>query len=384
MCKTGSWHESLVCSGVGASMKVAILGTRGIPNNYGGFEQFAEFLSIGLVSLDHEVWVYNPNFHTHKKSLYKGVKIISKWCPESIFGPAAHFIYDNLCLRDALAKDFDIILECGYQSASISYYLSRRCKTILVTNMDGLEWQRAKWGRLTRKLTRWFEKLGANNSSALVSDNIGIQEYLLNTYGKNSYCIPYGADVVTDFDDAVLHGYDLRPMGYYLLIARLEPENNIESILDGYVLSATNIPFIVVGNCKTKYGRLLLDKYKGAGVHFVGGVYNFAALNALRRYARLYFHGHSVGGTNPSLLEAMAAQAYICAHNNIFNRSVLGDDAYYFGNASDVADVIRGWDGIKIDRDLLVSHNIEKIANSYSWPSVIQAYERCFQDLLLK
>jgi len=363
-------------------MKIAILGTRGIPNNYGGFEQFTEYLSVGLVLRGHDVVVYNPHFHPYDESHYKGVSIVRAWCPESVIGSAAHFIYDYLCLKDALTHNFDAILECGYQSSSVSFYLCRHNKPVLVTNMDGLEWKRDKWGFLTRKMTRWFERLGANKSHALVADNVGIQEYLATTYGKSSYCIPYGADVVHEFDKTALDQYGLNVGEYFLLIARLEPENNIVPILDGYVLSGSNLPFIVIGNHKTKFGRELVARYVGKNVRFVGGLYSFDALNALRVNAGMYFHGHSVGGTNPSLLEAMAASAYICAHDNVFNRSVLGLDAHYFQHDTDVAGIIRDKSGDAIHRAGCIESNLAKIERQYSWDNIIDQYESCFVDVV--
>ncbi|MGL4338732.1 MAG: DUF1972 domain-containing protein, partial [Turicibacter sp.] len=159
-------------------MKIAILGTRGIPNNYGGFEQFAEYLSLGLIKRGHEVSVYNPHFHPYKEISFNGVSIIKKFSPEKQIGASANFIYDFLCYKDAINKDFDVILECGYHSNAPSYFLKRKNKKpLLITNMDGLEWRRSKWNEFTRKLIKKLERIAVAKSDILVSDNLGIQEY---------------------------------------------------------------------------------------------------------------------------------------------------------------------------------------------------------------
>src|SRR5687767_2857482 len=128
-------------------LKIAILGTRGIPNQYGGFEQFAEILSVELIKRGHHVTVYNPHFHTHSESEYKGVTIEKKYSPEKQLGSSANFIYDFICLADARKKKFDVYLELGYQSSSVSFLVLKPKNGILITNMDGLEWKRAKWSK---------------------------------------------------------------------------------------------------------------------------------------------------------------------------------------------------------------------------------------------
>jgi hypothetical protein len=131
-------------------MKIAITGTKGIPNHYGGFEQFVEFLSVGLVSRGHEVIVYNPTFHPYKNTVYKGVQIVYKPNPENIIGPAANILYDFLCLRDAIRRKSDVILECGYASAVPALSLLRHRGVKMITHLDGMEWKRPKWTQLTR------------------------------------------------------------------------------------------------------------------------------------------------------------------------------------------------------------------------------------------
>lgn len=364
-------------------MKIAILGTRGIPNNYGGFEQFAEYLSVLLVKKNNIVTVYNPHYHPYKKSEYKGVQIKFVYSPEKYMGASANFVYDFLCLRDALKDDYDIILECGYHSNAPSYFLMNgRQKPILITNMDGLEWRRSKWNFFTRWLIKKLEKLAVKKSHYLVSDNVGIQQYYQNKFGVKSYCIAYGANPVYDFSEKVLSQYLLSKDNYYILIARLEPENNIEMILDGYILSRSSLPFIVVGNCKTKYGAYLKKKYQEVNVNFIGAIYHKEVLDSLRYYSKAYFHGHSVGGTNPSLLEAMASKALIIAHSNVFNRAVLKDNAFFFSQDYDVSSIINNLDKCNCDINVKKNNNYELIKNKFSWSIITDQYEKLFEGVI--
>lgn len=364
-------------------MKIAILGTRGIPNKYGGFEQFAEKVSVGLAQKGHQVSVYNPHFHEFQESEFQGVNIIHKYSPESKIGAAANFVYDYLCLKDALKRDFDIILECGYQSASFAYYLCSIKKSVLVTNMDGMEWKRAKWSGFVKKMTRRFEKWGALKSHALVSDNDGIKDYLLETYGKDSVMIPYGATIFESPNFSKLAAYGVEKHNYFLIIARLEPENNVEPALDGYAESGRKEPFLVVGNHNTAYGELLKEKYKDRPeIKFLNGIYDEEVINNLRYFSKLYFHGHSVGGTNPSLLEAMACSALIIAHDNAFNKSVLQENGLYFSSANAVKEHLDNMQAVERNRLSFANANKTRIREIYSWEIIVGQYETFFKKLL--
>lgn len=365
-------------------MKIAILGTRGIPNNYGGFEQFAEYISVGLVARGHNVTVYSPHFHAYQTPDFRGVKIRHIFSPEKQIGAAANFIYDFLCLKDALSQNFDIIYEAGYHSNAPSYYLLDKDSPIVITNMDGLEWKRSKWNPITRKLIKALERLAVKKSNYLISDNEGIQEYYKSAFNADSYYIAYGADPVSEYQASALKKYGVKEFEYLLLIARLEPENNIETILDGHVLSGAAYPFLVIGNKETKYARYLTKKYMNTTIQFIGGVYNKEDLDSLRKYSLAYFHGHSVGGTNPSLLEAMASESFIVAHNNIFNRSVLTSNALYFSSPKDVSSIIRQLNSQnKDERKVFVDNNKTLIAEKYSWAHIIDLHEDLFNKLLL-
>ena len=362
-------------------MKIAILGTRGIPNNYGGPEANAEYMAPIFLRMGHEVTVYSPDQHPYQESDWRGIRIKHIFNQEDRLGIWGTLLYDYLCLRDAVASDFDVILELGYVPCAIFFPLFRKRRAKLVTNMDGLEWKRSKWNFMLQKFAELTEALGAKYSDALIADNEAIREYLFGKCGKNSHFIPYGAKPVNAPDTEHLKRYHVDPLHYHMLIARMEPENNIETILDGYLLSGDRDPFLVIGKTGAKYGQHLLKKYSRNGnIMFLGGIYDYEILSSLRWHSRLYFHGHSVGGTNPSLVEAMASNALIAAHANPFNRSVLESNAFFFSEASDIARIIRS--DTRASRDAYVSGNRLKVEQIYNWEKIAQQHIRVFEEVI--
>lgn len=360
-------------------MKIAILGTRGIPNHYGGFEQFAEIFSVYLVEKGHEVYCYNSHNHPYQEKIFKGVNILHQYDPEYKMGTAGQFIYDLNCILNLHQHQFDIVLQLGYTSSSVWCKLLPK-KALIITNMDGLEWKRTKYVKWVQKVLLFAEKLAVNNSDYLISDSIGIQNYLKNKYKKESTYIAYGANPFSNPNEEILTQYKVEKHQFNLIIARLEPENNIETILDGVVLSQEKIPILVIGNHDTKFGNYLKDKFKSSiHIRFMGAIYNLEHLNNLRYFSNLYFHGHSVGGTNPSLLEAMASNALIAAHNNEFNKGVLKTNAFYFSTSQEVKNILLGIK--KIDNLQLLQNNFEAIENEFNWDKIngeyLQLFEKC-------
>lgn len=362
-------------------MKIAIIGTRGIPNNYGGYEELAEYLSVGLVERGHDVTVYNNHLHSYKEKSYKGVRIQRIYSPEKLIGSAANIIYDYLSLIHAIKNKVDLVLECGYQSSAMGIPFTPRKRIKIVTNMDGLDWKRSKWSPTVQKMTLWFEKLGVKYSDSLISDNLGIKEYLFEKYGADSNYIPYGANIPDSYDESLLASFNLIKDNYHMLVARLEPENNIETILDGYQSSSEERVFIVVGNHQTKYGEHLKRKYeKDVRIIFVGGVYEKEKINCLRHYCSIYFHGHAVGGTNPSLLEAMACDAFVASFDINFNRNVLGSNAMYFKSSEDVTDLLSNYSDEPVEE--FRKNNLDKITTEYTWERVVNLHESLFLSVL--
>lgn len=388
--------------------RLAIIGCRGIPNRYGGFEQFAEKLALGLVSLGMEVWVYHSHRHPCSEPVWQGVHRIPCYDPEHLIGQAGQFIYDWNCISDSRKRRFDIILQLGYTSNSI-WHWRIPSNTIVVTNMDGLEWSRSKYSPPVRSFLHYAEKLAVLKSHVLVADSPVIQRYLYSKYGRQAEYIPYGAELYTPNPRAdTQHVSDTGPVApkiettpdqrersegirladkllltgsFTLVIARMQADNHIETIIQGHLLSKTREVLLIVGNTHNRHGKYLVRKY-GHHDHivFAGAIFNQESLDQLRQGCRLYFHGHSSGGTNPSLLEAMAASAFICAHDNPFNRAVLKHNAWYFASPECVRDCLEKTLTPHL-RKQVIAANVKIILAQYNWESIISAYHNLFNRL---
>jgi glycosyltransferase involved in cell wall biosynthesis len=227
-----------------------------------------------------------------------------------------------------------------------------------------------------------MEKIAVKYSDHLISDNVGIQEYYKKKFNALSSFLPYGAEIPKDVSEQPLEEFNLKPNQFYILVARLEPENSIEIILNGFCESNSKTPFIVVGGNNTNYGRFLKKKFHSNDkIVFIGGVYNIDKLNSLRKYAKLYFHGHTVGGTNPSLLEAMALGVPIVAHKNPFNSSVLEDNGDYFFNKEQVSGIINHCEKDPNKKKKNQKKGVSIIEEKYSWEKIIIDHEQLFNKL---
>jgi glycosyltransferase involved in cell wall biosynthesis len=364
-------------------MKIAILGTRGIPNYYGGFEQFAEFFSVYLVEKGHEIYCYNSHNHKYQEKTFNGVHLIHKHDPEYKYGTFGQFIYDYNCILDARKRDFDIILQLGYTSNSIWFFLLPK-KPIIITNMDGIEWKRSKYSKPVQQFLRFAERLAAISSDYLVADSLGIKKFLLERYKKESSYIAYGAHPFDAPQESFLKEYHVEKENYNMIMARFEPENNLDMVLQGVALNENDeTPILVIGNHNTKYGDYLKNKFKEfKKIRFLGGIYNLEHLNNLRYFSTIYFHGHSVGGTNPSLLEAMASKALIIAHNNDFNKAILKENGYYFSNPQEVKNLLQTIK--KKDNLPLVQNNYNAIVNEFNWKKINGDYLQLFEECMAK
>lgn len=364
-------------------MKISLTGTRGIPNRYGGFEQFAEQLSVRLAERGHEVWVYNPVDHPCRDNTFHKVNIIRKHLHEKLLGPAANYLYDWTCLGDAVSMKSDIILECGYASAAPVFRFIDFKNSKIITHLDGMEWQRPKWSQLTRKIIKRAEKTTIRLSHALVCDHPYIGSYFEETYGVKPWFIPYGADILKDPDSRMIEKYNVSPNEYYLVIARLEPENSLHTIIGGFLKPGCKEKLVIVGDIDTAFGRKLYNKSgTSKNIIFLDGIYDQNILNNLRYFSKAYFHGHSVGGTNPSLLEAMAAGSLIIAHDNQFNRFVLKDNAFYFNTEDDIRSFIGSFRDLSGRKEEMIRNNIRTIEENYRWEDITGRYEELFRSCI--
>lgn len=365
---------------------IAILGTRGIPARYGGFETFAEELSRRLSESDFAVTVYCERTSERKAAkrarknedweIHHGVELVYIKAPKC--GALSTIIYDLCCLWNARQR-FDVVYMLGY-GAAVGCWIPRAFGTAVWINMDGVEWARQKWGWFGRVWLRINEWIATRVASRLIADARGIKEYLVGRFRNLPpiSVIPYGATVARTAKSEAVEERGLAPGSYYLIVARLEPENHILMIVKGFLRSSSEKKLVVVGNVEPETHYIAKVKRaateSGARIEFMGGVYDREKLTALRHYCAAYFHGHSVGGTNPSLLEAMACGNIVVAHDNIFNREVLGASGLYFQTAKDIPNILekieKEEDSIK-DIKAHVRRRIEKI---YNWDRITERY----------
>ncbi|MDB5010731.1 MAG: glycosyl transferase family 1 [Mucilaginibacter sp.] len=355
-------------------LRIAILGTRGIPNHYGGFEHISEYVAAGLVKRGHSVTVYNSHNHPYAESTWNGVEIRHCYDPEYLIGTAGQFVYDLNCLLDARKRDYDIIMLMGYTSSSVWGSLYPE-KSVIITNMDGLEWKRSKYSKPVQAFLKHAEKLAVKYSRFYIADSLVIKSYLQDKYQIDSKYIPYGADLVSEIEREQLNAAQIAKEDYFLLMARMEPENNIETILEGFNKSTSRRSFKVLGDTGNRFGKYITHKFKNDDrIQFKGSIFDNAKVRSLQNNSYLYFHGHSVGGTNPSLLEAMASEALIAAHNNPFNKSVLHTDAFYFSNANEVREIVETVQRKETEKTM-VNNNLHKIKYQFNWENIVDQYE---------
>ncbi|ODS61643.1 MAG: hypothetical protein ABS37_14410 [Acidovorax sp. SCN 65-108] len=359
-------------------MRIALLGARGIPASYGGFETFAEQLSIRLVERGHEVTVYAETSESSVEDIfYQGVRVRHKRRPR--WGAASVLAYDCACLWDA-RRGYDLVYMLGYGAAWACWW-PRVFGVPVWINVDGLEWARSKWGRAARIYLRCMEWVASRVATRLIADAEAIAQRFRETYPKGapSSFIAYGAELVQDrdVDPSVLSAWGLKPRRYMLVVARPEPENHILEIVQGYEMHGGDWPLVIVGDVSgaSAYQQLLRE-HASDRVRFVGGIYDTGQLASLRVHAACYLHGHSVGGTNPSLLEALACGNWVIAHDNPFNREVARDAADYFATPEQLA---RSLDLVVGQSDAMLPQRSQRardiVSEHYTWDGIADAYE---------
>lgn len=355
-------------------MKILILGTRGIPNRYGGFEYFAEKLAEKLTLFGHEVLVFEPvnqmvSSTMHGKAIKYPIKV-SGWLPKNL----QRLQYDLKSLLDAKRLYPSLIIRCGYSHAIFLPFFGKTFRKKIVTNVDGLEWKREKWSTLGRTFLKFCEYLSAKFEPNLIADSKVIQNYLQEKYGRQIGYISYGADIPPKASEQYLLKLGLVPYDYLLTVARLEPENGISEIIEASITTKKKI--VLVGPTNTSYAKRLLSQYSSNGlVRFLGGIFDENGLNSLRTFCAAYIHGHSVGGTNPALLGAMVSGCIIIAKNNAFNREVLGEQGFFYSNPSVLIDKIETLLKLKApDREKYRIAVQEIVLQNYQWDWVVSSY----------
>lgn len=352
--------------------KIAIIGINGVPAEYGGFETLAE----NLVRHHHDqgysdsLTVYcSAKSYKQRPARYLSSEL--RYLPISANGLLS-IPYDILSMGWAVWSGCDTILLLGVSGAIGIPFLRLVSSVRIIVNVDGIEWQRAKWSKVARLALRASEMLAVRFSHSVIGDNQRIVEYLFDQYRCKAELIAYGGDHAIQAMPRKSLLPDLPP-DYALSICRIEPENNVSLILDAFA-GCDGLPLVFVGNWdKSAYGRALRARHKDArNMRLLDPIYDPGMLRALRDGARLYVHGHSAGGTNPSLVEAMHFGVAPVAYDCSFNRYTTHDQAIYFKNAEQLRSAISSLSGEEAQR---VGDKMRAIAlENYTWTRIGEAY----------
>ncbi len=379
-------------TGINDKSTIAIIGSRGIPNNYGGFEGFTETVSQNLVKKGYKVYVSCE--HPGEKSKFEtfnGVNLFYfplKHPKSSMMGMMYELLYDVYSLFWSSLKA-DQIYMLGY-SAALFFFIPKLFGKTLYLNPDGLEWKRAKFNSPIKLLLKINEKMGTFWADKIIADSKGIKTYYDKKYDIESTFIAYGASEIKEVEwdneklPTNLKDKINQKHSYLLLVARLEPENNIHTMIEGYIKSNTEKPLIIVGNYGSPlYEEFIRDLIKSKAsdkkIIFTGGIYDQDSLNMLRQNSFAYLHGHSVGGTNPSLVEAMSMKNLLLAHDNQFNREVCDDSALYFNDSDELKNIIDDIEKHPQNYTELKSIAYDRVKKEYSWNKIVGQYDDLFK-----
>lgn len=364
-------------------IRIALLGSRGLPHKFGGFEQLVHELAFYLPKDTFEIYVACEKSLKRESIHIPGVKLVYFPVSER-FRIISGVIYDILSLIWSSLMDINIVYLVGYSAGPFCVIPRILGKTTIV-NVDGFEWKRHSFSKFVRFLLKKLEMLTVKSANYILCDSQAIQLYYRKNYGIDSFFIPYSVPIVYSADYNLVTKFGLDKHAYYLVVCRLEPENNIDLIIRGFKKSRSARKLVIVGNLKnTKYIRELLEM-KDERVSFLGGIYDRKTIEALKFYCFAYLHGHEVGGTNPSLLEALGGSSAIIALDVPFNREVARDAAVYFKkNPEEIGERIN-----EIEQDvprvqLMRSKALERVKCNYSREIILSAYANMFESVATK
>jgi glycosyltransferase involved in cell wall biosynthesis len=354
--------------------RIALLGSRGIPARYGGFETFAQELSTRLVARGFEVTVFADGREGPTTREFQGVRVERVAVP--VGGSLGTLIYDLRSLWRSRGR-FDVVLMLGYGAGGF-LWLARGGGTRVWIAMDGREWRRRKWGGLARAWLRAMERLALRQADQLVFDSAAVAAELAGATppGAHVAVLAYGARLDQAEDPLVLGALGLAARRYCLLVARIEPENHVLEIVRAHARAGLARELVVVGDVERAgdYGR----RCRAAGARtarFLGPLYEPLHLHTLRVNAWGILHGHSVGGTNPALLEGMAAAVPVVAHDNPYNREVLAGDGLWFGGEDELVERLRALEELAPDARLgLGERLLARVQSHYTWERIVDAY----------
>lgn len=354
--------------------RVAIIGTAGVPANYGGFETLTEYL-VHFLGRDLDLTVYcSSKLYPARQSEYKEARL--KYVALDANG-AQSIPYDIISLFQA-ARTADTILILGVSGCIVLplfrlFYPRKK----LVINIDGLEHRRDKWGTWARRFLKLSESVAVRFGDAVITDNKGIQDYVQQEYRRDSHLIAYGGDHVAkrDLSQDVALKYGI-PGKYAFKVCRIEPENNIHVVLEAF--TASPLPIVMIGNWgKSEYGRDLRERYGSCEqIVLLDPIYDQDILDQLRGNCVVYIHAHSAGGTNPSLVEAMNLNLPIFAYDVVYNRETTNNQARYFCDGAELQALLQSID--EMDLDGLGASMGQLGKERYRWEKIAKQYRQLF------
>lgn len=363
-------------------MRIVMLGTRGVPAAYGGFETAVEEIGRRLVEAGHEVTVYCRGAED-KADTYRGMRLVhlpaaKRKALETLshtFLSVVHLLFSR-CRYDAAFV---------FNSANAVFLPVLRLKRLPVAvHVDGLEWKRTKWGTWGRRYYRMAEALSVRWADALIADARGIATYYTEEFGASTHLLVYGAPIQVAPHSNRIAELGVTPHAYHLVVARFEPENHVLEIVQGYASSTATHPLIVVGSAPyaDKYTAAIAAAAEGdPRIRLVGGVWDQTLLDQLYANALTYLHGHSVGGTNPSLLRAMGAGTAVIAFDVTFNREVLDEQAWFFAGPAEVTAAIASAELDPLAAQAMGATTRARASEYFDWDVVTDGYELLAQQL---
>ena len=352
-------------------MRIAILGTVGIPAVYGGFETLAENLARfhQVNRLPGRLAVYcSAGSYPARPKTFLGAEL--RYVRLNANGVSS-ILYDIVSLFSAMWRS-DVILLLGVSGAIALPWVRLLSRARIVTNIDGLEWKRDKWSRPARWFLRFSERLAVRFSHEVITDNAGIAEHVVQAYGRQSHVIAYGGDHAVSVPEQPYMEKTL-PERYALALCRIEPENNVAMILEAFT-KRPGMPLVFVGNWRNSaFGRELRQRYGAVShLYLLDPVYDVGILRWLRGRATVYVHGHSAGGTNPSLVEMMHFGIPILAFDCIYNRYSTDNKASYFTDADGLRELVNNLTPATAEE---MGRAMKHIAQArYTWDVVGRAY----------
>lgn len=355
--------------------KVAIIGTVGVPSCYGGYETLVENLLDYKQDNDLLYQVYcSSKTYKNKRKEYKHAKL--KYIPFNANGMQAP-IYDTLSLIHAYFT-CDKILSLGTVGSFILPFMKLFSKKKVIYNLDGLDDEREKFSSFSQKVIGRARKIAAKYGDICISDNQGIKDYAQRVYGRDTELIEYGGDQVSKItnNDKLLKKYNLTPESYSFKVARIEPENNIELILKAFV-EMPDEKIVIVGNWnRSEFGRRMKEEYKSfPNIVLFDPIYESDEINLLRSNCKLYIHGHSAGGTNPSLVEAMNLGLPIIANGVVYNRETTEQKARYFNDIDSLKNEVKELSSNNEERKRIADDMFEIAKRRYTWQRIANLYE---------